>query len=154
MENTVGNENKILCRKCGGPHFTIKCGKEKKLEEKKVEIDTKPQYIESKSNSENFHRNKDHSDRENFQRGENKKYFKKTYRVKLSELPIDMTEEEMKILITDWGHIVRVKIIVYPENATAYIDFGYEDEAEYFIEAIDKTCLEYKIISACRVSSN
>ena len=32
MENTVNNENKILCRKCGGPHFTIKCGKEKKVD--------------------------------------------------------------------------------------------------------------------------
>jgi len=64
-----------------------------------------------------------------------------------------MTEEELMELTTNWGHIVRIKLLVYEENSTAYIDFGYEDEAEYFVEAIDKTPFEHRIISACRVES-
>jgi hypothetical protein len=167
-------ENKVLCRKCGGPHFTIKCGKEKKEEPVKVESDTKPQYTDAKTNNgdrEYKHRDKgdrdykhrdngdkdnehkkEYGDRENRPRGD-RKYFKTTYRVKLSELPLDMTEEELMELTTDWGHIVRIKLLVYTDNSTAYIDFGYEDEADYFVEAIDKTPLEYKLLTACRVES-
>lgn len=156
-------ENKILCRKCGGPHFTIKCGKEKKEEPVKVESDIKPQHTDTKTNNsdrEYNHRAKGdkeykHGDKKEYgdrPRGD-RKYFKTTYRVKLAELPIDMTEEEMMELTTDWGHIVRIKLLVYAESATAYIDFGYEDEADYFVEAIDKTSLEYKILLASRVES-
>jgi hypothetical protein len=157
MENKSSSENKVLCRKCGGPHFTIKCGKEKKEEPIKIESDIKSQEIETESKQNNqkeykYKEKKDNGERDNRPRGD-RKYFKTTYRVKLSELPIDMTEEELMELTTDWGHIVRIKLLVYTENATAYIDFGYEDEAEYFVEALDKTPLEYKLLSACRVES-
>ena len=47
MENQSTNNNtdkpvehKVLCRKCGGPHFTIKCGKEKTEEKKDIVIET------------------------------------------------------------------------------------------------------------------
>ena len=173
-------ENKILCRKCGGPHFTIKCGKEKKEEPVTVEpdakqhqTDTKPRDIstrEYKPRADGDHEYKPREpradgdreykprepradgDREYKPRGD-RKYFKITYRVKLSELPLDMTEEELMELTTDWGHIVRIKLLVYTDNSTAYIDFGYEEEADYFVEAIDKTPLEYKLLTACRVES-
>lgn len=181
MENKTSNENTIVCRKCGGPHFTIKCGKEKKEEPVKTE-QTNSQQVEEKPNKEQKHysenKYKDNKDRNGFKKdgdgynkdrggynkdgdGDNKeqrhrgdrKYFKVTYRVKLSELPIDMTEEEMMELTTDWGHIVRIKLLVYADSSTAYIDFGYEDEADYFVEAIDKTPLEYRVLTACRVES-
>ena len=166
MENKSSNENKVLCRKCGGPHFTIKCGKEKKEEPVKTE-QTNSQPVEEKPNKEVKKYSKDNGNFENKlkdkkegadennsskHRGE-RKYFKVTYRVKLSELPTDMSEEELMELTTDWGHIVRIKLLVYEESATAYIDFGYEDEADYFVEAIDKTPLEYRMLSACRVES-
>ena len=172
MENKSSNENKVSCRKCGGPHFTIKCGKEKKEEPTTNESDSKIKNPDSKSNGdkeykprENRQDRQDRQDRPDRPRGDrhgdrygdrprgDKKYFKTTYRVKLSALPIDITEEEMMELTTDWGHIVRIKVLVYTESATAYIDFGYEDEAEYFVESIDKTPFEYKLISACRVES-
>ena len=168
-------ENKVLCRKCGGPHFTIKCGKEKKEEPVKVESDIKPQHTDTRTNnSDREYKHRDNGDkkeygdreykhRDNRDNGDKKeygdrprgdrKYFKVTYRVKLSELPLDMTEEELMELTTDWGHIVRIKLLVYTDNSTAYIDFGYEDEADYFVEAIDKTPLEYKLLTACRVES-
>ena len=161
MENKSSNENKVVCRKCGGPHFTIKCGKEKKEEPiNPVKLEqTNTQQIEEKPNKENnsdskWKGNKDKdSDNKEQRPGGDKKYFKVTYRVKLSELPTDMTEEELMELTTDWGHIVRIKLLVYEESATAYIDFGYEDEADYFVEAIDKTPFEYRVLSACRVES-
>jgi len=129
--------NKIICRKCGGPHFTIKCGKEPVKEiiaEPEKEI-VKPVFDKKRNNNR-------------------EKYFPKiTYRVKLSELPRDMTEEELMELTAEWGHIVKIKVINYDENSVAYIDFGFEDESKYFIEAIDKTPFELLLLSATRVES-
>ncbi len=171
--NLKPTENKVVCRKCGGPHFTIKCGKDKKQES-----DTKsnPTELETKTNekfeqtnqpvqSGKFDRkhfndykgrdnnNNDNKPRFNNEHRERRPYFKTTYRVKISELPVDMTEEEMMELTCDWGHVVKVRVLNYPESSTAYVDFGYEDEANYFIKAIDKTPFEYILISATIVDS-
>jgi hypothetical protein len=121
-------ENKIMCRKCGGPHLTIKCGKEK---QPIVESGAAKQCNEPLK----------------------KKYFKTTYRVKLSELPIDMTDEEMMELTCDWGHVVKIRVLNYPESSVAYIDFGYIEEAAYFVKSIDKTPFESLILSAQQVES-
>ena len=118
-------ENKLLCRKCGGPHLTIKCGKEKKIIQHVAPIIEVPK----------------------------KKFFKTTYRVKLSELPIDMTDEEMMELTFDWGHIVKIRVLNYAESSVAYIDFGYIEEASYFVKSIDKTPFESLILSAQQVES-
>jgi len=89
----------------------------------------------------------------NFEKKDRKQYFKTTYRVKISDLPVDMTEEEMMELTCEWGHIVRIKVLNYNDSSVSYIDFGYEDEANYFIKAIDKTPFELILISASRVDS-
>lgn len=137
MENQA--TNKIICRKCGGPHFTIKCGKEKK--EEIIEVEKNNSYKTEKYNN-------------NFEKKDRKQYFKTTYRIKISDLPVDMTEEEMMELTSEWGHIVRLKVLNYNESSVAYVDFGYEDEADYFIKAIDKTPFELILISATRVDSH
>ena len=129
--------NKIICRKCSGPHFTIKCGKE--IIPTQPEKIAQPEIPKQQSYEKPIRREKYHS--------------KVTYRVKLSELPRDMSEEELMELTSEWGHIVKIKVINYDENSVAYIDFGFEDEATYFIEAIDKTPFESLLLSATRVES-
>ena len=145
----IESTNKLVCRKCGGPHFTIKCGKDKPepaQEVKPVEVIKHLQQNDIvKEIKVNEYPEKNYK-REKF-------YSKKLYRVKLSELPKDMYEEEMMELTYEWGHIVKVKVINYDENSVAYIDFGFEDEANYFIEAIDKTPFESLLLSACIVES-
>lgn len=135
------SNNIIKCRKCGGPHFTIKCGKEtiqdNIIQVEKIEIP-----------KEKFRENKNR-----FSSNNDKYYPKVTYRVKLSELPKDMYEDEMLELVSEWGHIIKLKLINYDENSVAYIDFGFEDEALYFIEAIDKTPFESLLLSATKVDS-
>jgi hypothetical protein len=128
MENEITHEHTIKCRKCNGPHLTIKCGREKKEIVQEQPTTNKKDYAK-------------------------KRFFKVTYRVKLSELPIDMTESELYKLTTDWGHIVKIKLLIYNESSCAYIDFGYENEANYFVESIDKTPFEYKLLFASRVDS-
>jgi RNA recognition motif-containing protein len=140
MENQA--TNKIICRKCGGPHFTIKCG----IEKKEVIVEIEKSEYKYKSNNNQDYKN-------NFEKKERKQYFKTTYRVKISDLPVDMTEEEMMELTSEWGHIVRLKVLNYNESSVAYVDFGYEDEANYFIKAIDKTPFEMILICAIRVDS-
>jgi hypothetical protein len=179
MENQSTNnnidklvENKVVCRKCGGSHFTIKCGKEKqpeqstkvdksKLEENK-KSDDKTQDKINKQADTNIKKSwyGDRNDRDRKPRYEDsnrtfekRPYFKTTYRVKLSDLPIDMSEEEMMELTCDWGHIVRIRVLNYYESSVAYIDFGYEEEADYFVKAIDKTPFGFLVILAQRVES-
>jgi len=141
MENQA--TNKIICRKCGGSHFTIKCGKEQTEKKKEVVIQVE---------KNNTHKTEKYNNN-NFEKKDRKQYFKTTYRVKISDLPVDMTEEEMMELTCEWGHIVRIKVLNYNDSSVSYIDFGYEDEANYFIKAIDKTPFELILISASRVDS-
>jgi len=127
MENQSTIENKVICRKCGGFHFTIKCGKEKQDVPSQIITNTddyKKSSYERKPSQ--FYKNIKSEDKV-FQ---HRPYFKTTFRVKLSDLPVDMSEEEMMELTCDWGHIVKIRIINYSEISVAYIDFGYEDEAE------------------------
>ena len=175
MENQSTNKiatNKIVCRKCGGPHFTIKCGKEiieeKKDTTEKVKKDSEFKHKNNnnqdyKSNNNQDYKNNNNQDYKSnnnqdyksntFERRERKQYFKTTYRVKLSDLPTDMTEEEMMELTSEWGHVVRVRVLNYNESSVAYIDFGYEEEADYFVKAIDKTPFGMILISSIRVES-
>jgi len=171
----------LVCRKCGGPHLTMKCGKDKVVvEEKPIEYKRKtyselrnefnkknPDMQEEKSSSKALdtqpkleiridseqpvyvNKEKNINYNEFVERDRNHRHhFKTTFRVKLSNLPTDMTEEEMMELTCDWGNVIRVKVLNYEESSVAYIDFGYMDEANYFIEAIDKTPFEYLILAA------
>ena len=59
----------------------------------------------------------------------------------------------MMELTCNWGHLVRIRVINYSDSSVAYIDFGYEEEADYFVKAIDKTTFQFLVISAQRVES-
>ena len=150
--------NKIICRKCGGEHLTIKCGKDVPVPiiDKEIVTPTESKPYKPEINRNDFDR-KDF-DRKDFDR---KDFDRKDYRqkprnydksklstVKLSDLPLDTTEPELYELLQDWGHIVKVKVLSYNECNVAYIDFIYNEEAVYFIEAIDKTPFDRFIISA------
>ena len=155
--NNSNNVNILVCRKCGGPHITIKCGKDKEATINNTSTSTiensaikqtqieKQKQTQTKYNSDNFENHKHERKRD--------KPPKTTYRVKISDLPIDMTEVEMMELTANWGTIVKLRVINYKESSTAYVDFGLEDQADYFIKAIDKTPFEFVLINAMRVDS-
>ena len=165
MEQKTGT---LVCRKCSGPHLTIKCGKDKIISET-IPSETTPKhtgrktYYEMKQDNEGTNKknysDKDSSEKNTYDKNFSEKnthdkprprHFKSSYRVKLANLPLDMTEEEMMHMTCDWGHIVRLKVLNYEDTSVAYIDFGYEDEAQYFIEAIDRTPFEMLLLSAER----
>jgi hypothetical protein len=114
----------IKCRKCGGPHVTIKCGKNEA-----------PQITEVKNNY-----TKRPIEREvKFDR-------RKIVTVRITNLPNDITIEELSDLMHEWGKIGRVNINNYNESTSGFIDFYFRDEAEYFVKALDRTPFERMII--------
>jgi hypothetical protein len=127
----------LQCRKCGGPHITIKCGR---LENNNIEKTKENNNIE-KLKENNIDKVRDNT---NYQRNYNRR--KNTFTIKISNLPQDMKETEMMELTYDWGHIVNVKVLNYEDNSVAYINFEFLEEAKYFIKALDKTPFEYMIL--------
>lgn len=109
----------IKCRKCGGPHVTLKCGKDK-TPEPVVKIEPKYEKIDKR----------------------------KIVTVRLSNLPNDITVDELSDLMCEWGRIGRININSYNDTMSAFIDFYFKDEAEYFIKAIDRTPFDRMIITA------
>ena len=136
--------NQIKCRKCGGPHFTIKCGKEKK--ENNIFLNNN-----NNNNSNNNNNNNNTELRNVYQKKNYEK--RKNYRVKISELPNDINEKEMMELTYDWGNINKIKVLNYQDNTVVYIDFKYEPQADYFVKALHKTTFDHLLISVIRVDS-
>lgn len=113
----------LTCRKCSGNHLTIKCGKSD---------DTKPQRFFEKTRRE---------------------YSNKTHRVKINNLPVDINFNELSNLLKDWGHICKINIKNFTESSYAIIEFQYEDEQTYFIEALNSTPFQHQIISVEKIDN-
>lgn len=175
MDNP-NNQNKITCRKCNGPHLTIKCGKENKpsviqtsLEENKNQEEksygkdfsrnrndtSNNRYDNNRSDNRNYN-NRNENNR-NYNRNDNNRYENNRYdrrplhKVKMSCLPVDMTEDELLELLYEWGQVVKLRVLNYDESSTAYIEFREEEEANYLCEALHKTPFETIIISVERI---
>ena len=132
----------IKCRKCGGPHVTLKCGKEKQ------DLDT---VLENKFTLKPINNNNSINMRTHDMSRQIDK--RKIVVVKISNLPEDITVPELNELVSEWGKIGRINISCY-DNTTCYIDFYFENEANYFIEAIDKTSFDYSILNVEKIIKN
>lgn len=113
----------LICKKCGGKHLTIKCGKN------------------NKQKTNNNYKNKNYKNN-NYS---NKRNNSKTYCIKISNLPSDISASELNNLIKPWAKIGNInfgKSLI----KVAYIDFYNLDEAEYFVKALNKTPFDKLII--------
>ena len=73
------------------------------------------------------------------------------HKVKMSNLPVDMSEEELYELLYEWGHVVRMRLLNYESNSTAYIEFKDKEPADYIVEALDKTPFEHIMLDVERL---
>jgi RNA recognition motif-containing protein len=123
----------LICRKCGGPHVTLKCGKDKQdleaILDNKFSLPKKEEYINN--HKHNYSHNIDK---------------RKIVTVRISNLPSDITVPELNNLVSEWGKIGRINLNNY-DNTTCYIDFYFKDEADYFVKAIDKTKFDNLILN-------
>ncbi len=129
----------LKCRKCGGPHVTLKCGKDK--QDLEAILDNKfslPKKEEPKKED-----NHNHNHKHNYSEKIDKR---KIVTVRISNLPSDITVPELNNLVSEWGKIGRINLNNY-DNTTCYIDFYFKDEADYFIKAIDKTPFDNLILN-------
>ena len=148
----MDNESKIVCRKCQGPHLTIKCGKEKenKVEEKiKIQIDEKPREPRRDFKDRDNHRDKEQPyPRRDFKSSKHGK-------VKLSNLPNDILEDDLYELLKDWGQVYKLNLVSRDNysgqggttrSTAAYIEFRAEEQADYFLKAFDNTACNNQIL--------
>jgi hypothetical protein len=84
--------------------------------------------------------------------GERKPYEKKiNFKVKINNLPNDISKEELYELCNDWGNIKYINVNGYKDESVAFIEFREEDQCKYFIEALDNTPFDYRIIKISRI---
>ena len=127
----------IICKKCGGPHITIRCGKE-----------TKPIEIKKPEELNTYVPRKNNMTYSSYKKEDNKHFDKrKIVTIRLSNLPDDITVIELERLIKPWGSIGRINLNNF-ENKSGFIDFNFKDEADYFIKALDRTPFDNMIIRA------
>jgi hypothetical protein len=170
------NISLIKCRKCGGPHLTIKCGKSNeglKLIEKieKINISYSKTDIKESISEKNttrcekielrcektetkYGRHETSYEKTEFKYEKTAYIPKKIYKIKIANLPIDITQYEILDLLKNWGHITNVNIKNYNDSSIAVLEFKFEDEMEYFIDALDSTPFEHQIISIIKLTNS
>ena len=112
----------LVCKKCNGNHLTIKCGKEKKVISEIVQIKHSPKLRQKEFIN------------------------KKLTCVKISNIPDDLTIDELNELMIEWGRIGKINFNKVDYNKSAFIDFYNNYEAEHFVKALDKTPFDNYIL--------
>jgi hypothetical protein len=128
----------VKCRKCGGDHFTSKCGKDQ--QKKCIEIKKeKPPIKEVKKRRSRQIKNPFYNNRKNLN----------ISKVKLSNIPRDITLQNLNKNLLGWGKIGNVKIRKnYREKYSyAIIEFYDKDAANYFIKAMDRTPMGFMMLN-------
>jgi hypothetical protein len=105
--------------------------------------------IDDISQDGKFKQNDDRKFKQNDDDREKRKYNK----VKISNLPYDITTEELTCLLENWGHVNRVYVKNFKENSFAIIEFKFKDELDYFIKALNSTPFENQIISVTELDN-
>jgi len=107
---------------------------------------------ERKNDYNSERRNNFNSERRNDYNSERRNdYDGKKYKVKILNLPKDFEYSEISEFAKDWGHIIRINVKNFDNNSLAVIEFKYEREANYFIEALDNTPFDYVMIKVLKI---
>jgi hypothetical protein len=141
--------NKLKCRKCGGQHLTIKCGKTNE----DISLNTSSSYRSDTSlNTSSSYSPSYRSDTSTNYRSDTSSSYK-INKIKISNLPSDLTFNELNEMLHDWGHISKVYVKNYNDSSLAILEFKFENEMEYFITALNNTPFEHQIITITKLDS-
>ena len=127
----------IKCRKCNGPHFTVKCGQEEIINNNSVK-----KQLENIISTNNITNNNN-----NYNNNNNNNYNINTFKIKITDLPNDITDREMSNLLYEWGETRKLKVLNYNDNSVVYVEFLSEIHAKHFIKALHKTIFDRMVIS-------
>lgn len=124
----------MQCKKCGGKHLTIKCGKQStNTFNDKKSYGNNNKSFDSKNDKSNSPRN--------FRKHRGEKYC-----VRISNIPQDLTIRELNDLMQEWGDIGKINFNNSVEYKAAFVDFYIKEEAEYFVKALDRTNFDNLIL--------
>ena len=112
--------------------------------------DFKNKDFNNKDYKHNDHKHNDHKHNDH-KHNDHKQDRRPLHKVKMSNLPVDMSEEELYELLYEWGHVVRMRLLNYESNSTAYIEFKEKEPADYIVEALDKTPFEHIMLDVERL---
>lgn len=138
----------LQCKKCGGPHLTIKCGKNNNQEQNNSYLNNSPRRDSNRNNSHRNNSNGNNSNRNNFNRNKEK------FCVRISNIPDDLTIRELNDLLLEWGYIGKINFNNNIKYKAAYINFYIKEEAEYFVKALHKTPFDTFIIDVELLEKN
>jgi len=140
------NEPKLVCRKCQGPHLTMNCGKEPKSIIENIIINS----YNTDFKSSNYKK-----DKEDINKSYKNKYERNpVYKVKISNLPINMTEDKLNEFLYnfyDGKYIKAMTLINRDLYSIAFIEFREEEAADYLVLALNKTPYGHIIIDVERL---
>ena len=72
---------------------------------------------------------------------------KKLTCVRMTNIPDDLTINELQELLLEWGKIGKINFNKSDYNKSVFIDFYNDYEAEHFVKAIDRTPFDNYILS-------
>lgn len=79
---------------------------------------------------------------------------KEKHVVRISNLPDDITVNEILNEVSKWGDIGNVNVKKYHDSTSCYIDFYNLNEVEYFIGAFDDTLFDHMVINVQLMNFN
>lgn len=147
----------IKCRKCGGDHFTSKCGGNESNNDKVVEKtnerekivdefikEMNPDDIEKEYLKESIKPDK----RRNKIRKPRMGGYEKVFKAKIDNVPLDLSLKNLNKMMLGWGRIGNVKLANDKKDNTrfAIIDFYEKEAMNYFIDALDNTPIGHNMI--------
>jgi hypothetical protein len=106
----------------------------------------------NKSNYKNNKRNNNNNNRND--RRNNNRRNNNLPTVKISELPPDMTLRELNEKMQPWGRIGNINLKKNWGTYIGYVDFYDLDDAEYFVEQLDGTGFENRILKVELIKNN
>lgn len=114
------------------------------LDKKKSSDDKK---FSSKKPFDKNNRNKDNRSNKNDVKRKKFNDNKEKFVVRISNLPDDITVNEILNEVSKWGDVGNVNVKKYYDSTSCYIDFYNLDEVKYFIGAFDNTLFDHMVIN-------
>ena len=129
-----------------------------KVDEYKVEKDYKKDYEKDYKKDYEKDYKKEYNEKDykkdnekDYKKDYKKEYNEKRYKVKIVNLPNNFQYSEIAEFVKDWGYILKINTKNFDTSSIAVVEFKYEREADYFIEALDNTPFEHFILKVTKI---
>ena len=110
----------------------------------------KSNHNKSNHNKSNYNKSNNNKKRSPFRKYIDSSYSEKTFKVKLNNLPYDLTLQNLNKMMIGWGRIGDIKLRQNRSSSYALIDFFDRFARDYFIEALDGTPMGFMILNVTR----